>query len=368
MIQKTILLIVIAILSSCADGRDVRVKANKNIEFGLSNLSDSEKAQRRTEICEHFGDLRSVDFFIPKSEDEGNIDNVELLSIENKAVKVPFRFAYYARTIVTDKSLQSYAKYFIELCGVNSPLPKNMEETVTIINKNKNPIYLKHRIESIAKAQKINQYLGNEIFNEDFLIAHFNSYENPDIENTIDLPTGDWRGGEHVFNTNREKYKKLETIKNLLIVRNANHVDKFFDAKINKFRIKFNLNELLHLGLLQQKPFYIQISNDSSIKKREIFDADSNPEFKLAVSEDDGKNIHEGLGYFIFSIKLTGSESRKIDLNCHTNYKAMISECTDFKEKFKNGIFKIKLLKYEIIGVDYFLIPTVKELSIISEN
>ncbi|UOG35459.1 hypothetical protein MAL01_07295 [Leptospira noguchii] len=365
MIQKTILLIIIAILISCSGER---VRTSKNIEFGLSNLSDSEKAQRTAEICEHFGDLRSVDFFIPKSEDEGNIDNVELLSIENKTVKVPFRFAYYARrAIVTDKRLQSYAKYFIELCGVNSPLPKNMERTVKSI-MDENPIYLKHRIESIAKTQKINQYLGNEIFNEDFLIAHFNSYENPDIENTIDLPTGDWRGGEHVFNTDREKYKKLETIKNLFVVMNANHADKFFDAKINKLRIKFNLNELLHFRLLQQKPFYIQISNDSSIKKREISDADSNPEFKLAVSEDDGKNIHEGLGYFIFSIKLTGSESRKIDLNCHTNYKAMISECTDFKEKFKNGIFKIKLLKYEIIGVDYFLLPTMKELSIISEN
>ncbi|UOG40310.1 hypothetical protein MAL05_10360 [Leptospira noguchii] len=331
-------------------------------------MSDSEKAQHTAEICEHFGDLRAVDFFIPKSENEGNIDNVELLSIENKTVKVPFRFAYYARrAIVTDKRLQSYAKYFIELCGVNSPLPKNMEATVKSI-MDENPIYLKHRIESIAKIQKINQYLGNEIFNEDFLIAHFNSYENPDIENTIDLPTGDWRGGEHVFNTDREKYKKIGNIKNLFVVMNANHADKFFDAKINKFRIKFNLNELLHFRLLQQNPFYIQISNDSSIKKREISDADSNPEFKLAVSEDDGKNIHEGLGYFIFSIKLTGNESRKIDLNCHTNYKGMISECTDFKEKFKNGIFKIKLLKYEIIGVDYFLLPTMKELSIISDN
>ncbi|EMJ45898.1 hypothetical protein [Leptospira santarosai] len=365
MIKKTILLIVIGILISCSGER---IRTSKNIEFGLSNLSDSEKAQRRTEICEHFGDLGAVDFFIPKSEDEGNIDNVELLSIENKAVKVPFRFAYYARrAIVTDKRLQSYVKYFIELCGANSPLPKNMEETVKSI-MDENPIYLKSKIESIAKAQKINQYLGNEIFNEDFLITHFNSYENPDIENTIDLPTGDWRGGEHVFNVDREKYKKIGNIKNLLIVIKANNVEKFFDAKINKFRTKFNLNELLHLGLLRQKPFYIQISNDSSIKKREISEADSNPEFKLAVSEDDGKNIHEGLGHFIFSIKLTGSESRKIDLNCHTNYKGMISECTHFKEKFKNGIFKIKLLKYEIIGVDYFLLPTMKEFSIISEN
>ncbi len=343
MIKKTIFLIIIVLLNSCSGER---VRTSKNIEFGLSNLSDSEKARRRTEICEHFGDLGAVDFFIPKSEDEGNIDNVELLSIENKAVKVPFRFAYYARrAIVTDKRLQSYVKYFIELCGVNSPLPKNMEETVKSI-MDENPIYLKRKIESIAKAQKINQYLlGNEIFNEDFLIAHFNSYENPEIENKIDLPTGDWRGGEHVFNTDREKYKKIGNIKNLLVVMNANHADKLFDAKINKFRIRFNLNELLHSKILLQHPFHVRISNDSSIKGREISDADSKPEFKLAVSEDDGKNIHEGLGHFIFSIKLTGSESRKIDINCHTNYKGMISECMYFKEKFKNGTFKTKLLK-----------------------
>ncbi|EPE83356.1 hypothetical protein LEP1GSC021_1335 [Leptospira noguchii str. 1993005606] len=243
-----------------------------------------------------------------------------------------------------------------------------MEATVKSI-MDENPIYLKRKIESITKAQKITQYLsGNDIMSEDFLSAHFNSYENPNIENKIDLSTEDWRGGEHVFNTNREKYKNIGNIKNLLVVMNANHVDKLFDAKINKFRIRFNLNELLHSKLLLQQPFYIRISNDSAIKGREISEADSNPEFKIAVREDDGKNIHEGVGYFIFSIKLTGSESRKIDLNCHTNYKAMISECVHFKEKFKNGIFKIKLLKYEIIGVDYFLMPTMKELSIISEN
>lgn len=312
------------------------------IAFSLAECkTPEERAQEfaltKEQACPNFGKLNREKIEKAIFIHDGRYENLQLHDMV-----VGISDAMEARAIKTKKDYTRFTKLYKKICGEGDvPFKEEIEYYDKVVKEEYNDL------ESMAKAAKINLDqildLRNESVREEFLLAWYNSKENPDIKNSIYYPPNEFK-----FKEDKKKFEDYRKYK--YAITDTYWVWGDYDFKKNAFEISQTnrdfFNQIKYIA-----PEYAWISlkkplkDSDTIKSNTWFSISSDKAEKFKNHEYDRENVVILTKFSPAYYSSPGKCGYAVDMSDPLQ-QAEYKQC---KAKYETSQLKIKYLSLETL-------------------